>query len=76
MVTVYSINECSWCKKTKSYLTQKGISYTEVNVEEDLDGLKELLTISGQQSVPVLDIDGQVVIGFDRNKIDEYLQLK
>ena len=63
MVKVYSINECSWCKKTKSYLAQKGISYTEVNVEDDLVGLKELVRISGQQSVPVLDID-------------EYLQLK
>jgi glutaredoxin 3 len=74
MVKVYTIDGCSWCKKAKSYLEQKGVNYIEVNVE-DVDGLKELMTISGQQSVPALDIDGKVVIGFDRSKIDEYLQL-
>ncbi|MBU2700073.1 glutaredoxin-like YruB-family protein [Sporomusaceae bacterium BoRhaA] len=74
MVKVYTINGCSWCEKTKSYLAQKGVNYIEVNVE-DVDGLKELMTISGQQSVPVLDIGGKVVIGFDRSKIDEYLRL-
>ena len=61
-------------KKAKSYLEQKGVNYEEINVEHDAEGLKELVSLSGQQSVPVVNIDGKIVIGFDRNKIDEYLQ--
>lgn len=61
-------------QKAKSYLEQKGVNYEETNVEHDAEGLKELVSLSGQQSVPVVNIDGKIVIGFDRNKIDEYLQ--
>ena len=74
MIKVYSISDCSWCKKAKSYLEQKGVNYEDTNVEHDAEGLKELVSLSGQQSVPVVNIDGKIVIGFDRNKIDEYLQ--
>lgn len=76
MVKVYSMDACSWCQKAKAYLAQKGVSYQEVNVERDVQGLQEMLSLSGQQGVPVLNINGKVVVGFDRNKIDEYLHLQ
>ena len=75
MVTVYSITDCSWCTKTKQYLKAKNVSYIDVNVEQDMEGRKQLLALSKQQSVPVLDINGKIVIGFDQQKIDEYLAL-
>ncbi len=73
MVTVYSVPDCSWCQKTKAYLKSKEIDYTDINVEQDLEGRKQLLVLTKQQSVPVLDINGNIIIGFDRQKIDEYL---
>jgi glutaredoxin 3 len=76
MVKVYSITDCSWCKKTKNYLSSRGIEYEDINVEKDKEGRQELISLSKQQSVPVLNIDGNVVVGFDKEKIDEYLNLQ
>lgn len=75
MVKVYSTPDCPWCKKTKTYLNSKGVEYVDVNVEEDMEGRKELLALSKQQSIPVINIDNNIVIGFDKEKIDEYLNL-
>jgi glutaredoxin-like YruB-family protein len=75
MVTVYSIPDCSWCQKTKAYLKSKAVDYIDINVEQDLEGRKQLQVLSKQQSVPVLDINGNIILGFDRQKIDEYLAL-
>lgn len=75
MVKIYSIPDCPWCKKTKAYLNTKGIEYVDINVEKDKEGRKELLAISKQQSIPTIDIDGNIIIGFDKEKIDEYLNL-
>ena len=75
MVTVYSIPDCSWCQKTKAYLKSKEIDYVDINVEQDLEGRKQLQVLSKQQSVPVLDINGNIILGFDKQKIDEYLAL-
>ena len=74
MLKVYSIEECTWCAKVKRYLQQKGVEYLEINVEEYEQAFKEMLRISGQQTVPVLEKDGQVVVGFDKKQIDELLQ--
>ena len=71
MVKVYSINECPWCKKVKAYLNQKGVEFQEVNVEEDEAGLADMIKLSNQRNVPVIEINDDFVIGFDREKIDE-----
>lgn len=75
MVKVYSIPDCPWCKKTKAYLNAKGIDYVDINVEKDVEGKKEFLEISKQQSIPTIDINGNIVIGFDKEEIDKYLNL-
>lgn len=75
MLTVYSSPSCAWCDKLKEYLTVKGAQFTEVDVSQSQENLRRLLKVSGQHAVPVtVGEHGEVVIGFDRNKIDELIQ--
>jgi len=75
-IKIYSTPTCPWCKKAKAYLDEKGIAYTSVDVSSDDVAQKEMIEKSGQMGVPVIDIDGKIVIGFDKKKIDEILGLK
>ena len=75
-ITIYSTPTCVYCKTLKEYLTSKNIPYTEVDVSENEKELEKMVAISGQMGVPVVDIDGNVVIGFDKERIDEILGLK
>ncbi|MDT8715646.1 glutathione S-transferase N-terminal domain-containing protein [Clostridium sp. 19966] len=72
-VTVYTTNTCPWCVKAKAYLKEKGVEYKEVNVSQDRQAAMEMINKSGQRGVPVLDIDGNIVVGFDKAAIDEYI---
>lgn len=74
-VKVYSTNMCPWCRKAKEYLDGKKVEYEEVDVSADHDAAKEMIQKSGQRGVPVLDIDGQVIIGFDQQAIDKALNI-
>lgn len=74
-VTIYSTSTWPWCVKVKDYLKTKNISYTDYNVGMDREKAMEMVRKSGQQGVPVLDIDGQIVVGFDKGKIDKLLGL-
>jgi glutaredoxin 3 len=73
MITVYSTTFCPYCKMAKEYLDKKGIAYKDVNVQEDDKAAQEMIQKSGQMGVPVLDINGKIIIGFDRGAIDEAL---
>lgn len=72
-VIVYSTPTCPYCKKAKELLTEKGISFEDVNVAEDLDRQNEMVEKSGQMGVPVLDVNGTIIIGFDPGKIEQAL---
>jgi glutaredoxin-like YruB-family protein len=72
-VKVYSTPSCPYCKMAKSYLSEKNISFTDLDVSVDRDAGMEMVRKSGQRGVPVLDIDGQIIIGFDRPRIDSAL---
>ena len=74
-VKIYSTPTCPWCKKAKAYLTEKGIAFEGIDVSSDAKAQKEMIDKSGQMGVPVLDIDGKIVVGFDKEKIDELLQI-
>ena len=76
MIVIYSTPTCVYCKTLKEYLASKNIPYTEIDVASNEKELEKMVAISGQMGVPVVDIDGEVVIGFDRQKIDEILKLK
>jgi glutaredoxin-like YruB-family protein len=72
-VIVYSTPTCGYCHQVKAYLHQRGVSFTEHDVSRDRDAAIEMVRVSGQQGVPVLVIDGQVVVGFNRQQIDHLL---
>lgn len=59
----------------KEYLKSKNIEYTEVDVSLDRAKQEELVAKSGQFGVPVIDVDGKIIIGYDKRKLDEYLHL-
>ncbi|MBE6053724.1 MAG: glutaredoxin family protein [Clostridium sartagoforme] len=73
MVKVYSTNSCPWCVKAKNYLNSVGVTFEELNVQEDMAARDEMISKSKQMGVPVLDIDGTVIVGFDKNAIDKAL---
>ena len=75
-VTVYSADWCAFCHAAKDYLNKLGIKFTEKNVEEDQAFAKEAVEKSNQMGIPVLDIDGEIIVGFDRPKIDAALKDK
>ena len=75
-VKIYTTPYCHYCKMAKEYFKSKGVEYEEYDVMTDLQKREEMMKKSGQLGVPVLDIDGKIVIGFDRPKINEYLGLK
>ena len=75
-VTVYSTEMCPWCHKAKDFLKQNKIAFEDKNVAEDDAARNEMLEKSGQMGVPVIDIDGTVIIGFDVDAIKKSLKLK
>lgn len=75
MVIIYSTPTCVYCNTLKEYLNSKSIEFKEIDVSKDDKELEKMVAISGQMGVPVIDIDGNVVIGFDRQKVDELLHL-
>jgi len=72
-VTVYSTPTCPWCKKAKEYLKEKKISFTDVNVAGNQASAQEMIKKSGQMGVPVIEIDGKIIVGFDKEALDNAL---
>lgn len=72
-VVIYSTPTCPYCKRAKGYLSQKGIPYTDINVAENRDAAKEMIQKSGQMAVPVIIINGEVVVGFNQTLLDKVL---
>jgi glutaredoxin-like YruB-family protein len=73
--TIYTTPTCIYCKLAKEFFKQNNIKFKEYNVAEDIEKAKEMIEKSGQQGVPVIDINGKIIIGFDRNKLKEALEL-
>ncbi|MBI3172145.1 MAG: NrdH-redoxin [Chloroflexi bacterium] len=75
-VIVFSTPTCSFCSMAKKYFRERGIRFKDVDVSRDPAAARDMLRRSGQSGVPVIDINGKIVVGFDRPKIDKYLGLK
>lgn len=75
-VIVFSTPTCVYCNAVKQYFRQKGIKFRDVDVSRDPIAARDMVRRSGQQGVPVIDIGGRIVVGFDRPKIDQLLGLK
>jgi glutaredoxin-like YruB-family protein len=75
-VTVYTTPTCSWCNTLKSYLNKNKIRYSEVDVSKDESAAQEMVRRSGQQGVPQTLISGEMVVGFDKAKINRLLEIE
>ena len=72
-VKVYSTPTCPYCKQAKQFLEEKNISFQDIDVSADHAAAEEMMQKSGQMGVPVLDIDGQIITGFDQAAISAAL---
>ena len=75
-VIVYSTPTCSWCNTLKSYLKKNNIRFKEVDVSKDQKAAEAMVKKSGQQGVPQTEINGQIIVGFDKTKINTLLEIK
>lgn len=72
-ITIYGTENCKYCHIAKEYLTEKGFAYDSVDVGKDAEARKVAVAKSGQLGVPVIDIDNNIVVGFDQEIIDQLL---
>lgn len=75
-ITIYSTVWCGFCKQAKSYFKSKKLDFTDLDVEKDPKAADEMIKKSKQYGVPVIDIDGNIIIGYDLPKITAALQPK
>ncbi|HIH43452.1 TPA: glutaredoxin family protein [Candidatus Woesearchaeota archaeon] len=75
-VKVYSTTSCPWCHKAKDYLKSIKVPFEDINVGENQDAANEMVEKSGQMGVPVLDVNGTIIVGFDKAAIDKALGKK
>jgi len=74
-ITIYSTPTCHFCQMTKDFLKEKGIAYTEHNVASDLEKRQEMIQKSGQMGVPVIFVDNEMIVGFDKERLISTLGL-
>lgn len=75
-VTVYTTPICSWCTTLKNYLKQHNIRFTDIDVSKNQQAAEQMVRKSGQQGVPQTDIEGQIIVGFDKNRINSLLGIQ
>lgn len=76
MIKIYSTPTCPYCVTLKTFLKEKGFEFEEIDVAADPAKAQEMITKSGQMGVPVVDINGEIIVGFDREKIIKILDIK
>ena len=74
-VTIYSTPTCHFCHLEKDFFKEKNVAYTEYDVASDMAKRKEMIDKSGQMGVPVIDIEGEIIVGFDKERIKAALGL-
>ncbi len=75
MIKIYSTPACPYCVTLKTFLKEHNIEFEDIDVSADAKALDEMVKKSGQMGVPVTDIDGEIVVGFDKNKISRLLNI-
>ena len=75
MVKVYSTPTCPYCNTLKAFLKQNNIVFEDIDVLEDIKARDEIIEKTGQLGVPVIDIDGELVVGFDKERISQLLNI-
>jgi len=74
-VEIYSTPACHFCHKAKDFFEKNNIAYTEYDVASDLEKRKEMMDLTGQRGVPVIVIDGDWAVGFDKTEVAKMLGL-
>ncbi len=72
-VIVYSTQTCPYCYHVKDFLKEKGVEFEEIDVSKDKEAAKRMIEKSGQMGVPQIEIDGKIIVGFDREAIEKEL---
>ena len=75
-VKIYSTPTCPWCAKTKEFFKANKISFTDVDVSKNKKAAEEMVKKSGQMGVPVIDINGEIIVGFKQEALKKALKLK
>jgi glutaredoxin 3 len=73
-IIVYSTPTCPYCNLVKDYLKQKGVEFEEKDVSKDRVAAREMIKRSGEMGVPQIEINGKIIVGFNRDAIDEELR--
>lgn len=74
-VSIYTTPTCQYCKMTKDFFKEKNVEFEEFNVAEDAAKRTEMIEKSGQMGVPVIDVEGELIVGFNKDKLTELLGL-
>jgi glutaredoxin 3 len=74
-VTIYSTPTCHFCHAAKEFFGEHSIAFTDYNVASDLPKRQEMIQKSGQMGVPVIDVGGELVVGFDEDRLRELLNV-
>ena len=72
-VTVYSTPTCGYCHQAKQFLSERGVNYTDIDVSKDREAAEQMVNLTGQMGVPVIVIDGEVIVGFNRPRIEQLI---
>lgn len=75
-VKIYTTPTCVYCRMTKELFKKNNVEYQELNVAQDAKAREEMIHKSGQLGVPVIEIDGNIIVGFDEPKLKEFLNIK
>ena len=75
-VIIYGTSSCPWCHRTREFLKSHKIKFKDINVGENQKAAQEMIKKSGQTGVPVIDINGKIIVGFDESAIKKALKLK
>ena len=76
MVKIFITPACPYCFTLKEFLKEKGIEFEEIDVSKDEKARDEMIKKSGRLEAPIIEIDGQIVVGFDKEKICKLLNIK
>lgn len=75
-IKIYSTPTCPYCVTLKEFLKDKGVEFQNLNVAQDAQAREEMIHKSGQMGVPVVDIDGEIIVGFDKERISKLLNIR
>jgi glutaredoxin-like YruB-family protein len=76
MVTIYTTQTCPYCAAAKRFFQNHGIGFEEIDVGSDPAKAQEMVQKSGQMGVPVIDVDGEIIVGFQKGKLEEKLGIQ